>query len=83
MVTSEDLKSELERDPFSPLRLHLVSGKPFDIWRSNRGFMLQNAVMILRHTMQMDHQEGYDLLSLRNIERIERLDNSGESSPER
>jgi hypothetical protein len=30
-MTSEDVKQELERDPFVPLRLHLASGKTIDV----------------------------------------------------
>jgi len=30
-MTAEDLRQELEKRPFIPLRLHLASGKPVDI----------------------------------------------------
>ena len=66
---SDDVKSELDKEPFRPLRLHLASGKTFDIVKAGTAFMLQNAVMVLRRSAD----DEYDLLSLRNIERIEPL----------
>jgi hypothetical protein len=69
-VTSEDLRSELETVPFRPLRIHLVSGKTVDIGREGQAFMLQNAVMIIPDPAA----ERYDIVALRNIERIERME---------
>jgi hypothetical protein len=74
-MTSEDLRSELERDPFTPLRLHLVSGKTIEVRWHGQAWMLQNAVMILPGPKQdetsLDY--GYNIVALRNIERLERL----------
>lgn len=69
-MTSEDLKSELDKVPFKPLRIHLVSGKSVDVKRDGQAFMLQNAVMIIPDPAA----ERYDILALRNIERIERME---------
>jgi hypothetical protein len=66
-MTSEDIRSELERIPFSPFRLHLVSGKTFDVQNVNNVAMLQNAIVVY----QPPPQNGYDVIALRNIERIE------------
>jgi hypothetical protein len=66
-MTSEDIRSELERIPFSPFRLHLVSGKIFDVQNVNNVAMLQNAILVY----QPLPQNGYDVIALRNIERIE------------
>lgn len=68
-MTSEDVKSLLEKDPFIPIRLHLVSGDEIDIPSFGSATMLQNAIMIL-HTPPRD---GYDIVALRNIERLELL----------
>jgi hypothetical protein len=68
-MTSEDLRSELEKQPFVPLRLHLVSGKAIDVRHEWLAWMLQNSVLVLRP----GPQGGYDVLSLRNIERIEQI----------
>lgn len=73
-MTSEDVKSELDKEPFRPMRLHLVSGKTVDITRPGSAFMLQNVVMVLQPRPPGGGESGYDLLSLRNIERIERAE---------
>jgi hypothetical protein len=54
-VTSEDVASELDKIPFVPFRIHLVSGKVIDIPDSRLGFMLQNAVMVFQR--QQDDQD--------------------------
>ena len=73
-MTSEDLRSELERYPFSPLRLHLVSGKTIEVASAGQAWMLQNAVMILPQPSETGTrpESGYDIVALRNIERLER-----------
>ncbi len=69
-MTSEDMKSELDKFPFRSLRIHLVSGKTVDVIRPDQGVVLQNSVMIMSDPVL----DGYDLVSLRNIERVERLE---------
>ena len=69
-MTSEDIRSELERQPFWPFRLHLVSGKEFDVRIPDNVFMLQNAVLVLQST-RSEEEPGYDIFALRNIERLE------------
>jgi hypothetical protein len=46
-MTHDNIQSELDRDPFIPFRLHLVSGNNVDIPHSAAAFMLQQAVLIL------------------------------------
>lgn len=72
-MTNEDVRSELERWPFSPVRLYLVSGKEFDVMMPGVAFMLRNAVMILQQR-RSPRNPGYDIIALRNIERLERLE---------
>jgi hypothetical protein len=73
-MTSEDLRSELERHPFTLLRLHLVSGKTIEVVSPGQAWMLQNAVLILPHPSETGTrpESGYDIVALRNIERLER-----------
>lgn len=71
-MTSEDVRSEVERQPFRPIRFHLVSGKTIDVTEPGQPFMLQNAVMIL----SASHPERHDIVALRNIERLESLESS-------
>ena len=71
-MTSEDLRSELDKEPFLPLRLHLVSGKEVDVPAAGAAWMLQNAVMVLQDPSGVTTSH-YDVVALRNIERIEQL----------
>ena len=72
----------MERDPFIPIRIHLVSGKTLDVPGPNIAFLMQNALLVLqRRQPGRVRLEGYDVLSFRNIERIEQLQSeSGEAA---
>ena len=73
-MTSEDLRSELEKAPFIPLRLHLVSGKTLDVRTSGAAHMLKNTVMVFQEPQDGQRKsELYDVIALRNIERVEQL----------
>jgi hypothetical protein len=69
-MTSEDVRSELEKEPFEPFRIHLLSGKAIDVTSPNAATLLQNSVMVFRNWHQRQ-ASGYDVIALRNIERIE------------
>lgn len=72
-MTSEDIRSELERSPFIPFRIHLVSGKTMDVTITTNAWILQNSVLLLDPPIDRDEEGGYNLVSLRNIERPELL----------
>lgn len=73
-MTSEDLRSELEKDPFTPLRVHLVSGHSVDVPNSGTAWMLRNALMIFQPPKNSgDPENRYDIIAIRNIERLEQL----------
>ena len=74
-MTSEDVRSEIEREPFIPLRLHLVSGKTVDVLNVNDAAVLQNSVMIFPGKRDRLRERDYHIVALRNIERIERISN--------
>ena len=73
-MTSEDVKQELKRDPFVPLRLHLASGKTIDVPYPNTAWLRQNTIVIV-HPLRRGTVEigNYDVVALRLIERIEQL----------
>jgi hypothetical protein len=73
-MTEEDIQSELDRDPFIPFRLHLVSGKTVEVRISDGAWMLRSSVVVMHPRKKPDDDPGYDVLSLRNIERLEQLD---------
>ena len=73
-MTSEDVRQELDRDPFVPLRLHLSSGNTIDIRYPGTAWIRQNTLLIV-HPLRQGTQEigGYEVVALRLIERIEQL----------
>jgi len=73
-MTSEDLRQELDKTPFVPLRLHLASGKTVDIPYPGIAWLQQNALLIV-HPLHRGTQEigSYEVLALRLIERIEQI----------
>lgn len=72
-MTSEDLRSQLDRVPFLPLRLHLVSGSTYEIRNPANVTLLQNTLMIIQDRDPRFNEEGYDVIAFRNIERIEQI----------
>jgi hypothetical protein len=73
-MTTEDLSQEIERQPFTPLRLHLSSGQMIDILYPNTAWVRQNTVLIV-HPLERGAARigGYDVVALRLIERIEQI----------
>ena len=73
-MTSEDIKQELDRDPFVPLRIHLSSGKALDIRFPGTAWTRQNTLLVVHPLAKGTHEIGnYDVVALRLIERIEKL----------
>ncbi len=73
-MTDQNLREELDRDPFTPLRLHLVSGKTVDVLRPGVGWTLSDRLLVFRNpTVAGSSAEGYDVIAYANIERVEQL----------
>lgn len=71
-MTTEDLRQELERQPFIPLRLHLSSGQRMDIASHGIAWVQQNTLLIVHPLAPGSAAIGkYDVIALRLIERIE------------
>ena len=73
-MTSEDVKRELDHEPFIPLRLHLASGQKIEIPYPNTAWIRQNTIVIV-HPLRPGTVEigNYDVIALRLIERIEQI----------
>ncbi len=73
-MTAEDIRQELDREPFIPLRLHLSSGQAMDILYPNTAWLRQNTILIV-HPLRRGTVEigNYDVIALRHIARIEQL----------
>ena len=71
-MTRKEVEDELNRTPFVPLRLHLVSGKSLEVANSGEGWMLENSILVTKR--RKSREPSYNVVSLTAIERIERLD---------
>jgi hypothetical protein len=73
-MTEEDLFDELDREPFQPFRIHLVSGKTLDVFTPNAAHPLTNSLLVLRiPTPGSRRAQGYDVIAYDNIARLEQL----------
>jgi hypothetical protein len=73
-MTNEQFESELEKLPFVPFRIHLVSGKTVDVTTARSADLMNGAVMVFHPVRHSSREAGYDVISLFNIERIELLE---------
>jgi hypothetical protein len=77
-MTAEDVKQELDRDPFVPIRLHLASGAKIDIEHPNSAFVRQNTLLVVHRLAPNSSAIGnYDVIALRLIERITTMEQRG------
>jgi hypothetical protein len=75
IMTSKDIEAELQKEPFIPFRLHLVSGKVIQVPRPEAAWLMQNTVLVFQKPGRTGHKaSGYDVIAFRNIERIEQLE---------
>jgi len=74
-VNETQFQEDFYTEPFQPVRLHLVSGKTLDVLRPDMVMPLRDRLMVFRK-MAKDGRfaEGYDVIALHSIERMERLD---------
>jgi hypothetical protein len=73
-MTSEDIRQELDREPFVPLRLHLASGKIIEVVQAHTAWVRQNTLLLVHPLAAGTHEIGnYDVISLRLVERIEQV----------
>lgn len=72
-MTSEDVRAELDKRPFRPFRIHLVSGKEVEVKLHSAAFMMQNSILVFHDVLNVSDDVGYDMIALRNIERVEQL----------
>lgn len=73
-MAPKTLEAELERKPFVPLRLHLVSGKVVNVPAPNVAWLMQQALLVFQKSKPGKARVGgYDVIALRNIERVEQL----------
>jgi hypothetical protein len=77
-MTHEDVRQELDREPFVPLRLHLASGEKLDILHPNSAFVRQNTLLVVHRLAPNTSAIGdYDVVAFRVIERITTMTGNG------
>jgi len=71
-MTRGEVQTEVDRTPFLPFRLHLVSGKTLDVRQAHEAWMLRHSVLLIRR--KPSGGESENIVSFFNIERLERLE---------
>jgi hypothetical protein len=71
-MTSDDVRQELEREPFVPLCLRLASGRRINIAHEGTAWVRKNTLLIV-HPFRPGSAEigNYDVIALPLIERME------------
>ncbi|MGB7158249.1 MAG: hypothetical protein WBD40_09305 [Tepidisphaeraceae bacterium] len=76
-MNSEEVKEELDRDPFVPLRLHLSSGQKIDIKYPGTAWVRRNTLLVVHPLAPGTAAIGnYDVVALPLIERMEQMNGS-------
>jgi hypothetical protein len=74
-MTSENIKHEIERHPFVPVRLHLASGKELDIHDPGTVWFERRALLIMHRIRPGSQDIGrYDVIAFDSVERIQQID---------
>ncbi len=83
-MTSENIKHEIERHPFVPIRLHLASGKEIDIHDPVSVWFQRNALLIVHRIPPGAQEVGrYEVIAFDLIERIQQLNGNGHKKKRR
>jgi hypothetical protein len=74
-MTESELEEEITALPFVPFRIHLVSGKTYDVLSPRVAWTLNHSLLVFRNPApERSHAEGYDRIAYENIERLEQLE---------
>jgi len=78
-MTSENLRHEIERTPFVPLRLHLASGKEVDVHDPAGVWFQRNALLVVHRLPPGSEEVGrYEVIAFDLIERVEQINGNGD-----
>jgi hypothetical protein len=76
-MLKEEVRAELNREPFVPLRLYLTNGKTFDVPFRDVAHLLGYGVLVLIGLKKGTHlAKGYERFTFEQIERIEQRPSS-------
>jgi len=74
LMTAENIRQEVEKSPFVPLRLYLSIGKMIDLIDPATAWLQRNALLIVHRLRPGSQQIGsYDMIAYDAIERIQKL----------
>ena len=77
-MQKDDIRAELNREPFVPLRLHLRNGKTFDIpFRDVAHIVFSGLLVLIGLKEGTRSAKGYDRFAFDDIHRIERRPTRG------
>jgi len=77
-MSKDEIKAELGRDPFIPLRLHLKNGKRISVPFREVAHVLKHDILVLKGLKQGTHQaKGYLTFDFDDVVRIEQLGRGG------
>jgi hypothetical protein len=71
-MTRDEVHGALTREPFVPLRLHLASGKTFDVTFREMARLVRGGLLVFIGMKRGTHQaKSYDVFGFDRIERIQ------------
>lgn len=71
-MTKDEVRTILTREPFTPFRIHLASGKQYDVDHRDVARFLGYGVLVFIGLKEGTHQaKGYDRFPFDHIVRIE------------
>ena len=75
MMTKQAIQGYVKAEPFRPFRLHLASGRTFDIGHPEMIKLLQNYLVVFRPTGNSDgFSDEWDSVSLMLLESVSHLE---------
>jgi hypothetical protein len=82
-MSKDQIKAELARDPFVPLRLHLRNGKKLQVPVREAAHVMKHDMLVVIGAKPQTHQaKGYLTFDFDDVVRIEQL-RGGEGGPRR
>jgi hypothetical protein len=80
-MNAEELRKELRRQPFVPLRFHLSDGKSYDVKHPEMVFLTRSWMYVgIESKLGSGVAEDHDLVSLMHVVRVELLNNQPTTS---
>jgi hypothetical protein len=74
-MQAEDIRKEMRRQPFVPIRMHLDDGKTYEIRHPEMVFLTTSTAYVgIESKLGSGVAADYDLVSIRHVVRLEFLD---------